>query len=129
MNIEQIIQLTQAGFTADQITALAPLLAQPAAPALEQAAPIVIPSAPAPEPVTPAAPAAPTAPAAPAAPADPHGFAAAIDSINEQIKALTTALQANAVRTSSAPVEQLTAQDVAASIINPPKRAKTGGNK
>lgn len=98
MQTSDILTLAKAGFTAEQIAALASVAA-PAEPAA---------------PVAPAAPATPEAPAAPAA--DP-----VFDKLLAQMQGLTQAVQSNGIMQSAQPQQQ-TAEDVLASIINPPKK-------
>ena len=107
MNVNEIVALAKAGFTASQIATLnsigvAPTPATPAAPTPATPAAPAAPAAP--TPATPAAPAAPT-PAALAAPADPFA----------QILAQ---LQANAINATQQPQQQTT-DDILAEIINP----------
>nr|DAL02490.1 MAG TPA: hypothetical protein [Caudoviricetes sp.] len=93
MDIKDIIALASAGFTAQQIATMATTAPAPA---------------PAPAPV----PAPVPAPAPAPVPVDP---------IMEQLKALTTAVQSNAIINSQLPITQPeTPEDILASIINPP---------
>ena len=93
MDIKDIIALANAGFTAQQIATMATTAQAPA--------PV---PAPAPAPVP--------APAPAPVPVDP---------IMEQLKALTTAVQTNAIINSQLPITQPeTPEDILASIINPP---------
>lgn len=109
MNVNDIIALAHAGFTAQQISAIAQAVSAAPTPA---SAPALAPaSAPAP-----AAPAAP-APAAPEAPAPQQ-----LDFFNQllgKIDGLTTTMQANAIANSQQPA-QPTEQDILAEIICPP---------
>lgn len=98
MNLNDILTLSKAGFTASQIAALNSIGAAPAVPAAPTPA---APAAPTPAAPTPAAPAAPT----PAAPKDPF------TQILEQ-------LQANAINATQQPQQQTT-DEILAEIINP----------
>lgn len=103
MDIKDIIALANAGFTAQQIATMATTAPAPAPAPTPVPAPVPAP-APAPAPVPAPAP-APT-------PVDP---------IMEQLKALTTAVQTNAIINSQLPITQPeTPEDILASIINPP---------
>ena len=103
MDIKDIIALANAGFTAQQIATMATTAPAPA--------PVPAP-APAPAPVPVPAPASVPAPAPAPVPVDP---------IMEQLKALTTAVQTNAIINSQLPITQPeTPEDILASIINPP---------
>jgi hypothetical protein len=98
MDIKDIIALASAGFTAQQIATMATTPAPAPTPA-----PVPAPT-PAPAPVP--------APAPAPVPVDP---------IMEQLKALTTAVQTNAIINSQLPITQPeTPEDILASIINPP---------
>ena len=103
MDIKDIIALANAGFTAQQIATMA----------TTAPAPVPAPApAPAPAPVPVPAPAPAPAPAPVPVPVDP---------IMEQLKALTTAVQTNAIINSQLPITQPeTPEDILASIINPP---------
>ena len=91
MDIKDIIALASAGFTAQQIATMATTAPAPA---------------PAPAPVPAPAPAPAPVP---------------VDPIMEQLKALTTAVQSNAIINSQLPITQPeTPEDILASIINPP---------
>ena len=105
MDIKDIIALANAGFTAQQIATMATTAPAPA--------PVPAPApAPAPAPVPAPAPAPVPAPAPAPVPVDP---------IMEQLKALTTAVQTNAIINSQLPITQPeTPEDILASIINPP---------
>ena len=99
MTFEQIIQLSQAGFTAEQIAAIAPLVTS--------------------APATPAA----NVPAIPAAnvPATPAAEPTTADILKE-ISKLTSAITANAVLNSNQPaVNNQSAEDLLASIVIPTK--------
>ena len=97
MDIKDIIALANAGFTAQQIATMATTAPAPA--------PVPAP-APAPAPVPVPAPAPAPVP---------------VDPIMEQLKALTTAVQTNAIINSQLPITQPeTPEDILASIINPP---------
>ena len=116
MNASDILTLARAGFTAQQIAALA------AAPAQSGAAIAAVPaqsSAPAPA-ATPAS--APSNAAIAAAPAQSSAPAAAQDPMQQllaQMGALTQAVQANAILAAGQP-KQETADDILAQIIAPP---------
>lgn len=107
MTIEQIIQLTQAGFTAEQITALAPVISQHSQPAPE------------PQPQTQPEPQPQTQPEP-----QPQTQPDTMSAILAQLNALTTAIQVGNINGSSNAVKTTTSADVAASIINPPQRNK-----
>lgn len=97
MDIKDIIALANAGFTAQQIATMATTAPAPA---------------PVPAPVPAPAPVPVPAPAPAPVPVDP---------IMEQLKALTTAVQTNAIINSQLPITQPeTPEDILASIINPP---------
>ena len=100
MNLNDILTLARAGFTADQISKISKLR-NPEKPAQDQPAP----SAP---------PAPPTPPAPPAPPAQPE------NDVSAQIAALTAAIQANAIVQSKQPKTE-TVDDILASIIDPRK--------
>ena len=105
MDIKDIIALANAGFTAQQIATMATTAPAPA--------PV---PAPAPAPVPAPAPAPAPAPVPAPAPAP-----VPVDPIMEQLKALTTAVQTNAIINSQLPITQPeTPEDILASIINPP---------
>jgi len=107
MDIKDIIALANAGFTAQQIATMATTAPAPAP--VPVPAPALVP-APAPVPVPEPAPVPAPAPAP--VPVDP---------IMEQLKALTTAVQTNAIINSQLPITQPeTPEDILASIINPP---------
>ena len=94
MDIKDIIALANAGFTAQQIATMA-------TPPVPKPAPV---PAPVPTPV----------PAPVPAPVQ-------VDPSMEQLKALTTAVQTNAIINSQLPITQPeTPEDILASIINPP---------
>lgn len=103
MNVSDIIALSKAGFTAEQISGFKNI--DEAAPA----APVAPPA--------PAAPAAPVAPAAPAVPAATSPDAA----ILAEIQKLTGAIQANSLLSSQQPKSE-TVEDILASVINPKTR-------
>lgn len=107
MTIEDILNLTRAGFTKAEIMALAQPTPESPQNAPEQAQP-------APEP-TPAEPAAPApAPAAPAGPTTQDLMAA--------IQGLTAAMQnANRNQAQMPDQHQMTGEDVLAQIIRPPR--------
>ena len=108
MEIKDILTLARAGFTAEQISRFA-AISQPAQP--------VQPVQPA-QPVQPVQPAQPVQPVQPAQPVQPvqqeNDFAA-------QLAALTAAIHANGILGSEQP-KQETAEDILASIINPPAK-------
>ena len=97
MDIKDIIALANAGFTAQQIATMATTAPAPAPVPAPAPAPVPVPApAPAPAPVP-------------------------VDPIMEQLKALTTAVQTNAIINSQLPITQPeTPEDILASIINPP---------
>ena len=111
MNVNDIIALAHAGFTAQQISAIAQ--AVPAAPAAPAVAAAAAPAAPAV-----AAPEAPVAPAL-AAPATPQPDF--FNRLLSKIDGLTTTMQANAILNSQQPAQQ-SEQDILAEIICPPIR-------
>ena len=97
MDIKDIIALANAGFTAQQIATMATTAPAPAPAPVPAPAPAPVPAPePAPAPVP-------------------------VDPIMEQLKALTTAVQTNAIINSQLPITQPeTPEDILASIINPP---------
>ena len=107
-NIEHVVALINAGFSADEIRAMQQAPADPAAPVAHA------------DPAATADPTAPADPAAPAAPADPVDPAATADmaAVLQSIAALTAAVQANGIATSQQP-KQPDRADVLASIIVP----------
>lgn len=111
MERDDIIALARAGFSAEQIAALA---AAPAAPAAAPAEPTPAP-APAPAPAPPQAPAAPTP--APAPQPD------AVMQLLERVGALTEAVQSSALLNTQQPPVQ-TADDILAAIIAPPQKGE-----
>lgn len=121
MNIEQILQLSQAGFTAEQITALAPLISQPA-----QAAPAAAPApAPAPAPATQEPAAQVPAQEAPAkqAPAKQEPAAPTMDDVMDMLKKMQSSMYANAIMGSQQPqVNTASAEDILATIVAPTKK-------
>ena len=116
MTIDDILNLTRAGFTKAEIMALANPAPESSQNAPEQAQPATEPEnpAPAPDPV-PAEPAAPApAPAAPAGPTTQDLMAA--------IRGLTAAMQsANRNQAQMPDQHQMTGEDVLAQIIRPPR--------
>jgi hypothetical protein len=100
MTTNDVLALAKAGFTSTQIVALAQISQTPTT-----------------QPPTPTAPPTPTVPPAPTVPPTP---AVQTDPIMAEIQKLTGALQANALLASNMPQTQQTADDVLASIINPP---------
>lgn len=122
MNVNDIIALAHAGFTAQQISAIAqavPAVAAPAAPATPAVAAPAAPAAPAVAASAAPAPAAPAAPApeVPVAPQQPDFF----NQLLSKIDGLTTTMQANAITYSQQP-EQPSEHDILAEIICPPPR-------
>ena len=128
MTFEQIIQLSQAGFTAEQIATLAPLLSNnsnsnptPAVPATP-----AVPSTPA-VPATPAVPTTPAVPAVPAVPATPASTAVVgneptMADVLSALNRLTNSITANAVINSNMPsFNPQSAEDALASIVMPTK--------
>ena len=115
MDIKDIIALANAGFTAQQIATMATTAPAPAP------VPVPVPApAPAPVPAPAPAPAPVPVPAPVPAPA-PAPAPVPVDPIMEQLKALTTAVQTNAIINSQMPITQPeTPEDILASIINPP---------
>ena len=114
-NNEDILTLAKAGFTAEQIAALNQVGTAPApapAPAPAQA-PAPAP-APAPEPAPAPAPATPPAPAT----AAPHS----VDDVLAAISGLSASIQNANLLTAQMPTERKTAENILASIINPPKK-------
>lgn len=116
MNINDIIALSRAGFNSEQIAQMAQLEAQQ--PAAQAPDPTPAPAAP----TAPAAPAAPAAPTAPAAPAPDNQ--SSFEAIMAAIGGLKTQLQQQAIQTAQQPAQkQPTAEDMLATIINPPAAA------
>ena len=106
MTAKEILALSMSGYNSQQIAVIAAeMAAQPADPAPDPAAD------PAPAP----APAADPAPAPAADPAMPQ-----LDGLMAKLDALTNQLQQQAILASQQPATQ-TADDILASIINPPK--------
>lgn len=103
MNRDDVLILARAGFTAEQIAALAAV--NPAKPEPAEA---------------PAAPAAAPAPAAPAAAAPAPDN---VTAILEKLGVLTETIQANGINASRQPAPE-TADDILAAIIAPPKAVK-----
>ena len=104
MTAKEILALSMSGYNSQQIAVIAAeMAAQPADPAPDPAAD------PAPEP------AADPAPAPAADPAMPQ-----LDGLMAKLDALTNQLQQQAILASQQPATQ-TADDILASIINPPK--------
>ena len=120
---EDILTLSKAGFTAQQIAGLSMIANQPATPVPAPATPVV--SAPAPAPAVPAP--APSVPApAPAVPAPAPAFPAPApaknnisDSIIAELQKLTGLVQSNNIAGSNMPTPQ-TPEEILAEIINPP---------
>ena len=110
-NFDDILALSKAGFTAQQIAALAQTVQQPAPVTVQQ---------PAPAPVQQPAP----APAQQPAPAPAQQPAPAKDPILEAIQNLTGIVQNGNILQSQQPPKQQTAEDILANIINPPIKAK-----
>lgn len=113
MTAKEILALSMSGYNSQQIAVIAAeMAAQPADPAPAPAAdPAPAPAEPAPAP----APAADPAPAPAADPAMPQ-----LDGLMAKLDALTNQLQQQAILASQQPATQ-TADDILASIINPPK--------
>lgn len=128
MTFEQIIQLSQAGFTAEQIAAIAPLIssgvASPAVPATPTA-PSTTPSTETPAvPATPTVPVTPTVPAVPAVPTTPTvpSTEPTMADVIKQLGLLTSAINANAIINSNQPANNpASAEDALASIVMPTK--------
>ena len=108
---DDILVLSKAGFTAQQIAGLS-MLAGKDAPATEGPAPV------APAPVAPA-PVAP-APVAPA-PVAPAPAPQPVDPVLEELKKLTGLVQSNNIMGTAMPKPQ-TPEEILAEIINPPMR-------
>ena len=108
MNTSDIIALAKAGFTVEQIAAIAQAPETAPAPAAQ----------PAPAP----APAAQPAPAPAAQPEMPAGWEYG-QAILEKLGVLTTAIQQSAIMASNQPKEQTT-DDIIAAIIAPPNIKK-----
>ena len=108
-----ILTLSKAGFTAQQIAGLSMIANQPTTPVVQQTVPAV-PAVPAPAPA-PAVPAVP-APAPAPAPAVP---APAVDQVLAELQKLTGLMQNGNIAGSSMPQPQ-TPEEILAEIINPP---------
>lgn len=108
MTAKEILALSMSGYNSQQIAVIA---AEMAAPPAEQ------PADPAPAPAADPAP-APAADPAPAPAADPA--MPQLDGLMAKLDALTNQLQQQAILASQQPATQ-TADDILASIINPPK--------
>lgn len=113
MTAKEILALSMSGYNSQQIAVIAAEMAAQPAPA-EQPAP-----APAEQPAPAPAPAADPAPAPAPDPAMPQ-----LDGLMAKLDALTNQLQQQAILASQQPATQ-TADDILASIINPPN----AGNK
>ena len=113
---DDILVLSKAGFTAQQIAGLS-MLAGKDAPATEEPA-FVAPAPVAPAPVAPA-PVAP-APVAPA-PVAPAPAPQPVDPVLEELKKLTGLVQSNNIMGTAMPKPQ-TPEEILAEIINPPMR-------
>lgn len=112
MTAKEILALSMSGYNSQQIAVIAAeMAAQPADPAPAPAAD------PAPAPVADPAPASAADPA-PAPAADPAMLQ--LDGLMAKLDALTNQLQQQAILASQQPATQ-TADDILASIINPPK--------
>lgn len=110
MTAKEILALSMSGYNSQQIAVIAAeMAAQPADPAPAPAAD------PAPAPAEPAPPPAPAEPAPAPDPAMPQ-----LDGLMAKLDALTNQLQQQAILASQQPATQ-TADDILASIINPPK--------
>lgn len=116
MNVNDIIALARAGFTAQQISAIAQAVPAVAAPAAPAAPAVADPAVAAPAALAPAAPAAP-APEVPVAPQQLDFF----NQLLSKIDGLTTTMQANAITYSQQPA-QPSEHDILAEIICPPPR-------
>ena len=112
-NFDDILALSKAGFTAQQIAALAQTVQQPAPAPVQQ---------PTPAPVQQPAPA--PAPVQQPTPAPVQQPAPAKDPILEAIQNLTGIVQNGNILQSQQPPKQQTAEDILANIINPPIKAK-----
>ena len=111
MNINDIIALAHAGFTAEQISKMVNIAPAPA---------------PAPAPTPAPAPAPAPAPTPAPAPAPEQDYFAQIMS---KLSSMQTAIQANNVHTLGQPIEKsLTTDDILASIINPMENREKGLN-
>jgi hypothetical protein len=111
MNVKDIIALANAGFSAEQIAGLQ---------AAEAAAPAPAPADPQPAPAP--APADPQPASAPA-PADPQPTPDPVAAMLQRIGVALDNLQAANIRSSEQPHE-LTADEVLAQVINPPRVVK-----
>ena len=118
-NFDDILVLSKAGFTAQQIAALAQTVQQPAPATVQQPVPAQV-QQPAPAPVQQPAP----APVQQPAPAPAQQPAPAKDPILEAIQNLTGIVQNGNILQSQQPPKQQTAEDILANIINPPIKAK-----
>lgn len=102
MTTQDILTLAKAGFSATQIGAIMQIQT----------------------PVVPVAPVVPVVPVTPVAPVVPVTPVATVDPIMAQLEKLTGVLQANALLNTNMPQTQQTADDILASIINPPDLGK-----
>lgn len=105
MTTQDILTLAKAGFSATQIGAI-----------MQIQTPVA--------PVVPVVPVAPVAPVAPVTPVTPVTPVITVDPIMAQLEKLTGVLQANALLNTNMPQTQQTADDILASIINPPDLGK-----
>ena len=105
-----ILTLSKAGFTAQQIAGLSMIANQPTTPVVQQTVPA--PAVPAPAVPAPAVPAVP-APAVPAVPAP------AVDQVLAELQKLTGLVQNGNIVGSNMPQPQ-TPEEILAEIINPP---------
>lgn len=105
MNANDVLTLARAGFTAQQIAALASVNQQTEAPA---------------QPAQPAAPAQPVPPAAPAQPAAAPSNDD-VSAVLAKLGVLTEAIQSNGLLNANQP-KQETADEILAAIIQPPKK-------
>lgn len=109
MNINDILQLSQAGFTAEQIQALVPYLSQPAQPAQNA------------QPAQHAQNAQPAQNAQNVQDMNSMDFNQYIQNIQKSIDNLNQTMQANAVKLSTMPeTKEQSTDEILASIINPP---------
>lgn len=127
MTYEQIIALTEKGFTPSQVMQLAGVRDSPEPEPVPEAPP----ADPEPVPETPPADPEPAAlPAAPPAVPDLSELMASVNSMSQQLAALTKANQEanikNIIREDSPRGE--TADDILAGIIHPPMNESKGGN-
>ena len=123
MTIEQILQLSQAGFTADQIVALAPMIGgtQPQPQVQPQVQPQPQPQPQVQPQTQPQAQPQPQPQVQPQPQPQPQVQPTAqLDALLKQMGVLTNAIQNNNINGYQQPQKTTTAADVAAYIINPP---------